>query len=204
MCVPRDPDLSKRLEYRQMYSLLIFVLISLVPKISYAQQEVSIQVVGAVKPHCGFAQSAATSAAPNSEVIFAINPDQANWAGQSGKIALSLACNAPFTLAAQSSHGGLVNQSTDAKPIGGNFSNQIAYDLALTITTEDAATPLVLACASKDMIINSTNCGASSGDNAAIGYGAGIGEASISLSGASGFPIRGRYQDTIVLALAFQ
>lgn len=182
----------------------MFVSMLLFPKISNAQQEVSIQVVGTVKPYCGFAQSAAASTSPNSEVIFAINPDQPNWAGQSGKIALSLACNAPFTLAAQSSHGGLVNQSSEAKPIGGHFSNQIAYDLALIITTEDPATPLVVACASKDMIVNSTNCGASSGDKAAIGYGAGIGEAAISLSGTSGFPIRGRYQDTIILALAFQ
>lgn len=191
-------------KYRWNSKFVILAVFFLTPKISYAQQEISIQVIGHIKPSCGFGQSGATSTTPNSDIVFAISPDQINWAGQSSKIALSLACNAPFTLVAQSSHGGLVNQSTDAKAIGGSFSNQIAYDLALTITTEDAATPLVLACPSKDMTIDSKSCGASSGDNAAIGYGAGIGEAAISLSGTSGFPIRGRYQDTIILALAFQ
>lgn len=178
--------------------------IATVPSFAWAQQQVSIQVEGAVKPHCGFQDGADTTSQSDGELLFNVNPDDTNWSKQSRKIALSLSCNAPFTLAVRSSQGGLKNTDHDGKGIGGNFSNEIAYQLALNMTTEDAAAPLVLACQSRELAGTDSLCGASSGTNAAIGRGAGVGEVAVTLSGSSGFPIRGRYQDTIVLALAFQ
>jgi hypothetical protein len=195
--------LRRKLTYSQV--LLIFtVFTGTFSNSVYAQQEVSFQVQGIIKPHCGFEQSPVASGQLNSDVVFSIDPDDANWGPQSGKIALALSCNAPFTLAVRSHHGGLINQSPDAKNLGGKFTSEIGYNLALSITTEDAALPLVLACQSHEMVSSRGNCSASSGTNAAIGYGAGIGDVAVSLFGSSRFPIRGRYQDTIVLAVAFQ
>jgi hypothetical protein len=174
------------------------------PNYALAQSQVDLQVEGVIKPHCAFEQNQSASNQANTDMLFAINPEDPNWAGQSGKVALSLSCNAPFTLAARSSQGGLKNLASDTKNIGGNFSNEIAYQIALTMTTDDGAAPLLFSCHSSGMVKNDTNCGASSGTNVAIGSGAGVGDIAVTLSGSSGFPIRGRYQDTIVLALAFQ
>jgi hypothetical protein len=169
-----------------------------------AQQQVAIQVEGVIKPHCAFAQSGNGTVTGRSDVAFNINPEEANWSKQAAKIPLAMSCNAPFSLAVRSSLGGLKNTTSANKAIGGSFSNEISYQIALNMTTEDAASPLVLACQSLDLADNDRLCSASSGTNAAIGRGAGIGELAITLSDSSGFPIRGHYQDTIVVALAFQ
>jgi hypothetical protein len=184
-------------------SVIAFSITAL-PSVGWAQQQVSIQVEGTVKPHCGFQDGGDATSQSDNELLFSVNPDEENWSKQSRKIALSLSCNAPFTLAVRSSQGGLKNTDHTGKGIGGHFSNEIAYELALNMTTEDAAVLLVLACQSHELAGTDSHCGASSGTNAAIGRGAGVGEVAVTLSGSSGFPIRGRYQDTIVLALAFQ
>jgi spore coat protein U-like protein len=180
------------------------VFMCAVPSIALAQQQVSIQVEGQIKPHCAFQQSESASASPSFDVAFGVEPERADWVGQSHKLAINLTCNAPFTVTAQSSQGGLRHEAPTAKGIGGNFSNQIAYNLLLNVSTEDAASPLVLDCRSSEMMLSGTTCGASSGTHVAIGAQAGVGELAITLNDSAGFPIQGRYQDTIVLALAFQ
>jgi hypothetical protein len=174
------------------------------PCTASAQQQVSIQVEGAVKPHCAFAQSESGLTVGHSDIIFSINPENPNWAKQAAKIPLAISCNTPFSLAVSSSQGGLKNATSSHNGIGGSFSSEIAYELALNMTTEDATAPLVLACQSQDLTDTDRLCAASSGTNAAIGRGAGIGELAIKLSDSSGFPVRGHYQDTLVVALAFQ
>lgn len=183
---------------------LTSLILAVLPNLALAQNQVDLQVQGVIKPHCAFEQNQVALSQSSTDVVFAINPEDPNWAGLSSKVALSLSCNAPFTLAARSSQGGLKNLTSDAKNIGGNFTDGIAYQIALSLTTDDRSAPLVFTCQSQDMVKNDANCGASSGDAVAVGSGAGIGDVAVTLSGSSGFPIRGRYQDTIVLALAFQ
>lgn len=177
---------------------------SAIPSISFAQQQVSIQVEGQIKPHCAFQQRESASTSPSFDVAFGVQPERKDWVGQSHKLPISLACNAPFTVTAHSSQGGLRHEAESAKGIGGNFSNQIAYNLLLNVSTEDATSPLVLDCRSSEMTVSGTPCGASSGTHVAIGAQAGVGELAITLNDSTGFPLQGRYQDTIVLALAFQ
>jgi hypothetical protein len=174
------------------------------PSLSLAQGQVSVQVEGEIKPYCGFQDGSSIGALTADDLVFDVNPQDESWSKQSRKVALALSCNAPFRLAVRSSQGGLKNLDTEARSISGSFSNEIAYQLALSMTTDNAAEPLVLTCQSADLAGTDSLCGASSGSNAAIGRGAGVGDVAITLFGSSGSPIRGRYQDTIVLALAFQ
>lgn len=176
----------------------------LVPHATLAQQHVSIQIEGTIKPQCGFKDDQAGASTARTDFLFEVNPDDANWSHQTNTMALSMSCNAPFTLAVHSNHGRLKNSDAINNGIGGHFSNEIAYQLDLNMTTEDAAAPLTIACHSSAMHSTAPSCGATSGSNVAIGRGAGVGEVGITLSGSSGFPIRGRYQDTIILALALQ
>ena len=182
----------------------ISILLGLIPNLAFARQQIYLEVEGIIKPHCAFEQNQEAAASVNPDVVFQVSPEDPNWANQSGKTKLALSCNAPFTLAARSLQGSLKHVSATTNGIGGNFSNEIAYQVAFNLTTEDAAAPLALTCQSSDLKSGGAECGISSGTNAAIGFGAGIGDLAVTLSGSSGFPIYGRYQDTIVLALAFQ
>jgi spore coat protein U-like protein len=181
---------------KTIFGIVGFIM-ACAPCAALAQQQVSIEVEGVVKPHCAFEDR-------QSQIAFSINPEDQNWAKQAAKIPLALSCNAPFNLAVRSSQGGLKNTEAGTKGIGGTFSNEIAYQLTLNMSTEEASAPLVLACPSRSLADTDSLCAASSGSNAAIGRGAGIGELAITLSDSSGFPIRGQYQDTIVVAVAFQ
>jgi spore coat protein U-like protein len=183
---------------------IVGFIVACAPCAALAQQQVSIEVEGVVKPHCAFEDRQSQITAGQTAIAFSINPEDQNWAKQAAKIPLALSCNAPFNLAVRSSQGGLKNTEAGTKGIGGTFSNEIAYQLTLNMSTEEASAPLVLACPSRSLADTDSLCAASSGSNAAIGRGAGIGELAITLSDSSGFPIRGQYQDTIVVAVAFQ
>jgi hypothetical protein len=175
------------------------------PQTIFAHNQVSFQVEGQIKARCAFDEDLGqVRDVSQTALSFDVHPDQSNWTLKSNSVALSLTCNAPFTLAVSSNLGGLTNEGADRNAIGGNFTNQIVYQANLKMTTENASTPVFLSCQSKDMEDGKSSCIASSHGEAAIGAGSGVGSLTISLSDRAGYPIQGHYQDTIVIALALQ
>ncbi len=169
-----------------------------------AQQQVNLEVGGVIQTHCAFDEKLGQSDRGSALLSFSLNPDEPVGNIRASKMDIGLTCNAPFTLAVTSNHGGLTNANSDAKAIGGDFTKQIAYRATVNMTTDDANSPMLLACQSREMTSNKASCTTSSGSNAAIGRGAGIGEVAITLVEGGQSPIQGRYQDTIFLALTLQ
>lgn len=196
-CLPKFVTGLHRYTYFCVFALFV-------PAQGYAQQQVQIYVEGEVKPKCGFAEAAVSAQVVGNDIAFVINPEDENWAAQTAKVGVALSCNTPFTLEARSSQGGLLNTADTARVLSDTFTTKIPYSLGVTLTTDDPAMPLVLNCTSQNMHGPDAQCNASSNTQAAIDFGAGVGDVSIQLSGSAGFPTRGSYHDTLVLALAFQ